>query len=266
MKKWILLTLTSSFLTAWDGAEVCRKYREGGYSTYLNAIDEDFRETLQSGGFDAFLSDRRKKLTPIAEELKKRMKAQKRIAKELRRINEGENHMLELAVKLQPGLRISRVVSALVEYNKAFDVNKEAVQQLALIEIGFVDMATDPVAFQVHELYTEYGLKESFINDDVLEGRIGQDKAAELAFVLQQQRDERIRKVCSAYPTHPTAKLCLQALEVNQLMLSFAGERKYLADLLAGMRAPENSVEQQVKEILIRHQTLRDELFKKSRK
>jgi len=113
-----------------------------------------------------------------------------------------------------------------------------------------VNSRTDPVAAELQEILFDYELRTMVVSSQVIDCRINNETAYLHKTLLDLERNEILRKVCDAHPESQTAKLCLDALKVQMAMLPVALNQQYLCDLLTGLRAPLNIVEDQTRRIL----------------
>ncbi len=251
---FIVCSMASVFLSAYETAidfdEVKKNYEEGKYNNILSENEFLCHSWLEKGYFDEYIANRKDSIHLALQKYRLAKQAQEKNKSRLLRLEKNKKRALYNICEYHPNLRISRMVKNILEYDKLSEKHKDALDYMAFLEFGAVDVSQDAAAFHIQKMMFDYTLRFLVVSSLLIDGKIGTGTAHIFQVILEFDKSRHLRELCKQYPESYAAIKCLEAMDVNQAMLPVAYDKKYLGDLLVGMRPPENEIENKVRRIL----------------
>ncbi len=251
---FIICFLTPVWLNAYEPAidfdEVKKGYDEGKYDHILSENEFLCHSWFEKGHFDEYIANRKDSIHLALQKYRLAKEAQEKNKSKLLRLEKNKERALYNICEYHPNLRISRMVKNILEYDKLSIKHKDALDYMAFLEFGAVDVSQDSAAFHIQKMMFDYTLRFLVVSSLLIDGKISPGTAHMFQVILEFDKARHLRELCDQHPESYASIKCLEAMDVTQAMLPVAYDKKYLGDLLVGLRAPENGVEGKVCRIL----------------
>jgi hypothetical protein len=257
----LLPLLAYAYEPAIDFEVLKKNYQEGQYDHILQENDFLYRSWLEKGYFDDYIVNRRDSIKLAMQKFRLAKEVQEKNQAKLDRIEKNKRRALFTIAKQYPNLRISQVVKNILQYDELSQQHKNAVEYMAFLEFGVIDISRDPAAAPIQQMMFDYMLRNLVVSSLLIDGKIGPETAHIYQAVIEMDKEHRLRELCLQYQDSYAASKCLEAMDVTAAMIPVAYDKKYLGDLLVGMRAPENEAEDKVCRVLKDAYSRRMEFF-----
>jgi len=250
MRVLCFFLLCFSTVSAADFGELQENFRQGNYRSLLDEYDFLAKTWLEEGRFDDFMGSWYRSGQEASQKIHAESQIKKHFAKELDKIESEKNEALQFLVDRYPDFAMTQMLRDILHYHRLRAQYSDAVDFFRQLEFGAVDMPGDPIANQLQQILLNFRLRSLVVSSQVIDCRINNETGYFHKTVIELERYRVLKEFCEAHPESPAASFCLQALEVNRAMLPVALNQQDLSDLLVGIRAPTNILEDQARRIL----------------
>lgn len=248
---FFLLILPLSLIAQDDFDLLKENYFQGKYQLVLEEYEVLYQCWQKEGKFGAYLRSRFESIRDGLDVFKENLKTRKKHREEIQRLEQEKNRALTNLCQQYPELKISEIARRIVHYHELNLEYEDAVTFLGLLEMGVADIPReDPAATKIFQMLNKYHLKTVIISSRLRDFLIDVEDARLHNTIMNIDKWYKLKKLCQAHPESPVARKCLDAIKVEEAKLPVAYEQKYLGDLLVGLRAPCNPVEDQVRRIV----------------
>lgn len=245
------LFIYSLNLSAEEDFEVIRQdFEQGKYQYILDEYEFLYQKWLKDGRLDEYIASRRDLVKEGVDHLKNKLRVQRKNQKQLHDLNRYKNKLLMELCEDHPDLKISNIVRRIVRYHQLAMKYEDSVAFLNFLDLGAINTLKDPLVLEIQQLLFNYHLKSIVLSSLLIDCCIDPKTAAFHSAIISLDKNVALKKICDAHPESQPAAMCLEAIQVDLAKLPVAYEQKYLSDLLVGMRAPINEIEDEVRYII----------------
>lgn len=251
MIRFLLIFSVLSTSLAYASFEQLKEgYDQGKYNNFLEENAFLSKSWLEKGYFNEYIQNRNNTIHLTMQKYRLAKEAQKKHKAKLDKLEKNKNRMLSSFVENYPHLRISRMVRNILNYSRLSEIHRDALDYMVFLEFGVVDISQDPAAYRIQQLMFDYTLRSIVVTSLLIDGKIGTALAHNYQAILELDKERALRELCEKTPDSYAARKCLEAMDVAAAMIPVAYDKKYLGDMIVGMRPPENEVEKKVCHIL----------------
>ena len=259
-KKWIaklaVLVFSVSMATSIEGVEtspgkeivreVEASYKKGEFDTFLRQIDEQYQSAGKAGVLRGLFESAKAAQKGQREAIAANVETYK-IEKE--KLDQGRNQKLLDAIAENPDLAIVKKVDSVV-FNTLSTQQREVLEELGSLKYHVPDDATGTIENKISALETEYFIK-SLLLDVVAHRSTVSENFEQKKIALTLEKFDRMEQATKDYRSETWAEKIEVAKEANRSERAAKADFNALKELAYGDTAPQNSVEEKVKEIMI---------------